>query len=135
MKILLITLEPIGNRMAGPAIRCLELGKQLAKGFTVTVFSPHKTSDNLSFDNCDLKLGLNKRELFKLASQQDILVIQANVLKQYPQLASLKKFLVVDLYDPFLFNIHLQYVNLPPSIASSIFRLMHKWLEKQYDFG
>ncbi len=130
MKILLITLEPVADRMAGPAIRCLELGKQLAKHFTVTVFSPYKTSSKLSFDGCDLQLGLNKRELFRLASQQDILIIQANVLKQYPKLASLDKYLVVDLYDPFLFNIHLQYVNHPPTIASSIFRLMHKLLEK-----
>jgi glycosyltransferase involved in cell wall biosynthesis len=130
MKILLITLEPIGNRMAGPAIRCVELGKQLAKHFTVTLFSPYSTSDDLSFVNCDLKLGLNKKDLLSLAHNQDILIIQANVLKQYPQLSQLNKFLVVDLYDPFLFNIHLQYDEHPPSIASAIFRLMHKLIEK-----
>jgi glycosyltransferase involved in cell wall biosynthesis len=130
MKILLITLEPIGNRMAGPAIRCLELGKQLGKHFEVSVFSPYKTNDEISFENCNLQLGLNKAELFNLAKQQDILIIQANVLKQYPALSSLNKYLVVDLYDPFLFNIHLQYNEHPPSIASAIFRLMHKLLEK-----
>ncbi len=130
MKILLITLEPIGAQMAGPAIRCVELGKQLAKDFAVTLFSPYKADDPPDLRPCDLKMALSKMDLLKLAQAQDILIIQANVLKQYPKLASLKKFLVVDLYDPFLFNIHLQYANQPPQIASASFRLMHKILEK-----
>jgi hypothetical protein len=116
--------------MAGPAIRCLELGKQLGKHFEVTVFSPYKSNDEISFENCNLHLGLNKSELLNLAKQQDIFIIQANVLKKYPELSSLNKYLVVDLYDPFLFNIHLQYNEHPPSIASWIFRLMHKLLEE-----
>ena len=130
MKILLITLEPIGAQMAGPAIRSVELGKQLAKQFAITLFSPYRTDNPPTFAGCHLELGLKKSDLIKLANQQDILIIQANVLKQYPQLSKLKKYLVVDLYDPFLFNIHLQYANQPPAIASASFRLMHKLLEK-----
>ena len=42
----------------------------------------------------------------------------------------MQKFLVVDLYDPFLFNIHIQYADQPAAIASASFRLMHKILEK-----
>ena len=131
-QILLITLEPIANQMAGPAIRTCELGKQLAKHFAVTIFSPYQ-ANHISptiYNPCQLELGISQKSLLQLAKQQDILIIQANVLKQYPQLANLNKFLVVDLYDPFLFNIHIQYANYPPAIASASFRLMHKLLEK-----
>ena len=131
-QILFVTLEPIANQMAGPAIRCCELAKQLSKHFQVTLFSPYKP-DHISpniYSPCQLALGITKKSLIKLASEQDILVIQANVLKQYPELATLNKFIVVDLYDPFLFNIHIQYANYPQAIASASFRLMHKLLEK-----
>jgi len=131
-KALIITLEPIGNRMAGPAIRACELSKQLALSMPTTVFSPYKTDhipETIS-GNCQFVSGKGKNSLLSLASEHDILIIQANVLKQYPQLKGLQKFLVVDLYDPFLFNIHIQYANQPASIASASFRLMHKLLEK-----
>ena len=39
-KILIVTLEPIGDKMAGPAIRALEIGKRLSSEFPTTVFSP-----------------------------------------------------------------------------------------------
>jgi len=131
-KVLFITLEPIGNRMAGPAIRFCELGKQVAWHMPTTVYSPHKIDgipEGLASD-CQFVSGRSKKSLLTLATQHDILIIQANVLKQYPQLTKLQKFLVVDLYDPFLFNIHIQYANQPAAIASASFRLMHKLLEK-----
>ena len=131
-KVLLITLEPIGERMAGPAIRFCELGKQIAKYMPTTVYCPYKI-DSMPGDlvgDCHFMSGVSKNSLLSAAAKHDILIIQANVLKQYPQLTKLGKFLVVDLYDPFLFNIHIQYANHPPAIASASFRLMHKLLEK-----
>lgn len=131
-KVLLITLEPIGKRMAGPAIRCCELGNEIAKHMPATVYSPYEIDSipQTLAGQCQFISGKGKKSLLKLASQHDILIIQANVLKQFPQLTKLQKFLVVDLYDPFLFNIHIQYANQSPALASSNFRLMHKVLEK-----
>src|SRR5271156_3625218 len=96
-KVLIITLEPIGNRMAGPAIRSCELGKQLATHMPTTVFSPYQI-DNIPetvSGDCQFVSGKGKKSLLDLASKHDILIIQANVLKQYPQLMKLRKFLVV----------------------------------------
>jgi glycosyltransferase involved in cell wall biosynthesis len=118
--------------MAGPAIRCLELGKQLSDEFDVTIFSPHPLSQPLSSEvlgGVDLVNGAGKRDLHDLATDADILIIQANVLKAYPFLAQLDKYLVVDLYDPYLFTIQVQYEDdLATSQAS--YRLMHQVLEK-----
>lgn len=131
-KVLLITLEPIASQMAGPAIRCLEIGKQLSDEFDVTVFSPYLSD----LQNCDeevrnfkLATGLKRPELMRLVASSDITVIQANVLKKYPAIAKLSKYLVVDLYDPYLFSIHLQYKD-NPIIAANSFALMHHVLNK-----
>lgn len=131
-RVLFVTLEPISARMAGPAIRALELAKQLSDEFEVTIFSPHPNPEPLSSETLgavDLVAGVGKRDLSELAADADILVIQANVLKPYPFLAQLNKYLVVDLYDPYLFTIQVQYETDAAS-ASSSYRLMHQVLEK-----
>jgi glycosyltransferase involved in cell wall biosynthesis len=131
-RVLFVTLEPVSARMAGPAIRALELAKQLSEEFEVTIFSPHGDVEPIGSEALgavDLVTGLGKRDLSELAVDADILVIQANVLKPYPFLAQLNKFLVVDLYDPYLFTIHIQYENDAPSSSAS-YRLMHQVLER-----
>ena len=131
-KVLCITLEPISKQMAGPAIRCVELARQLAEEFAVTVVSPRPT--DLAHEWADdqgltLITGLSKGKLYQLAADFDILFIQANVLKPYPALGRLKKYLVVDLYDPYLLSLLAQY-DADPLSASASYRLMHKVLEK-----
>lgn len=117
--------------MAGPAIRCLEIGKKLSAEFDVTVFSA-QSQERESLKNGDyptVLTGLTKSKLLKLASQADILVIQANVLKAYPKLAKLGKYLVIDLYDPYLFSMQVQYEE-DAATASASFRMMHQVLEE-----
>src|SRR3990167_7934929 len=118
--------------MAGPAIRCVELAQQLSDEFDVTVFSPRYTDLSPQWAKTrglTLATGLGKRRLYELASANDILFIQANVLKPYPGLSKLEKYLVVDLYDPYLLSLLAQYADDAPS-ASSSYRLMHLILEK-----
>jgi glycosyltransferase involved in cell wall biosynthesis len=132
-RILCITLEPLSTRMAGPAIRCFELGKQLAAaGFAVTVASPCLVDDALAAPeqaNLRLESGISKSELIKIAADFDILFVQANVLKPMPGLAQLGKYLIVDLYDPYLFSLLAQYSD-DQATAWSSYRLMHQVLEK-----
>ncbi len=126
-KVLLVTLEPIAKQMAGPAIRAYELARELASEFAVSVFSPYPT-DLPRPDNFDLVCGLNKQKLYGLAQNSDVLFIQSNVLKPYPQLAKLGKFLAIDLYDPYLLSLLAQYDQDSFSVQAS-YRLMHKVLE------
>ncbi len=136
--IIFVTLEPIARQMAGPAIRAFELGLTLSDEVSVTVFTPHKIpeevvrelkeSRNLP-DNFQLKGGLSKSALYNLAAKHDAIFIQANVLKPYPGLAALGKYLTVDLYDPYLFSILVQYQTSDVA-ANASYRLMHKVLEQ-----
>lgn len=136
--IIFVTLEPIARQMAGPAIRAFELGLALSNEFSVTVFSPHNTSDEVLQElrekrslpeSFKLVTGGNKTQLYNLAGQHDAIFIQANVLKPYPGLASLGKYLTVDLYDPYLFSILVQYETNDVA-ANASYRLMHKVLEQ-----
>ena len=131
-KILIITLEPIAKQMAGPAIRAVELGKQLADEFDVILFSPRPTDlERIEHNGHSLELlaGIGKGKLYKIAQDADVIFVQANVLKSYPHLADLDKPIVVDLYDPYLLSILAEYAN-DPVTASSSYRLMHQVLKK-----
>jgi glycosyltransferase involved in cell wall biosynthesis len=132
-KILAVTLEPISARMAGPAIRCVELAKELAKRFEVTVFSPRDTELDCQQFERDHKVrlvaGTTKTSLYELARSHDVLFLQANVLKPYPLLARIDKHVVVDLYDPYLLAVLAQFD--PDDIsAHASYSLMHQVLER-----
>lgn len=128
--------------MAGPAIRALELGKSLSAEFATTVASPVKVErpdevlpEGLP-EGLNLVTGFSRKQLTDLALASQTIFIQANVLKPYPFLSKLGKYLIVDLYDPYLFSVLVQYKDDPVQ-ASSSYRLMHQILEKhmlQADF-
>lgn len=132
-KILIITLEPIGKKMAGPAIRALEIGKRLCRDFEVTVASTVKVEDGIDKSSLppNLKLveGAGKKMIARLALIHSAIFIQANVLKPFPFLGNMDKHLIVDLYDPYLFSVLVQYKDDPVQAESS-YRLMHQVLEK-----
>ncbi len=118
--------------MAGPAIRCFELGRQLAKDFDVSVVSPCKVeAPPIQPLDSALRIGtgLSKKELYDWARKSDILFIQANVLKYLPALTRAGKYLIVDLYDPYLFSVMAQYADDQATFSSS-YRMMHVVLEK-----
>ena len=131
-KVLCITLEPLSEKMAGPAIRAFELGKQLAEEFSVTVASSCTVDNPIQIEpgeHFQVQSGIGKTRMLELATDADVLFVQANVLKPFPQLASLEKYLVVDLYDPYLFSLLAQYSD-DEATASSSYRLMHQVLER-----
>jgi glycosyltransferase involved in cell wall biosynthesis len=131
-KVLCITLEPLSERMAGPAIRCFELGKQLATEFDVSVASTcvvERAYAPPPNEFLKIEAGVGKSRVYQLASEADVLFIQANVLKPLPALTDMKKPIVLDLYDPYLFSLLAQYSD-DEATASSSYRLMHQVLEK-----
>ncbi len=120
--------------MAGPAIRAIELGKAIASEFSVTVFSPVDVSDaeplpQPELANFNFVAGGGRKMLQELAEGAETIFVQANVLKPYPFLAEMNKYVIVDLYDPYLFSVLVQYKDDSVQ-ASSSYRLMHKVLEK-----
>src|SRR5579885_272660 len=131
-KILCVTLEPISQQMAGPAIRAFELARQLSSDFGVTLFSPRPSDlprDPSWPANLQLATGLYRSRLYAIADECEIIYLQANVLKPYPGLARRGKHLVLDLYDPYLLSLLAQYADDPLSSSAS-YRLMHQVLEQ-----
>lgn len=124
--------------MAGPAIRCVELAKELGKQFEVTVFSPRQSDINaedfFTRNNVHLVTGTGKNSLYELARTHDILFLQANVLKPYPLLARLDKRIIVDLYDPYLLAVLAQF-NPEDITANASYSLMHQVLERHMEIA
>ncbi|MFD2090355.1 glycosyltransferase [Blastococcus deserti] len=100
--VLLITPEPVGQRMAGPAIRTLELGRALARdgrSGPVTVVSlagVDRSDPSVSLTAATDAAGLRQR-----VRTAAVVVIQGDVLGLHPWLADEPLPIVVDAYDPF----------------------------------
>ena len=99
MKILVVTNDALGKRMAGPAIRAFRMAEVLhAAGHEVTLFTTGTIEDTgAAFTTTR---GWTT-ELKALEAWCDVIVFQGFVIDGQPWLAHSKKAMVVDLYDPF----------------------------------
>src|SRR5438876_1778160 len=104
MQALFLTNEAINQRRSGPAIRCLELARAVGKHHRVAI---------ASLQPCDIELKeirlladalRHRSELETLAKASDVVVTQGLALARWPALAKFAKHLVIDLYDPYLFE-------------------------------
>src|SRR5688572_22627675 len=99
--VLVITPEPLGARMAGPAIRALELARALARdGRSGRVTIATLASCTRSDDGLRLVEATDAGTLRSLVSEVGSVVIQGDVLGRHPWLAAAGTPLVVDAYDP-----------------------------------
>ncbi|AJA47778.1 putative glycosyltransferase [Clostridium pasteurianum DSM 525 = ATCC 6013] len=114
-KILLISNEPIGKKMAGPGIRYLEFAKGLCKDNDVALAIPNKSNFDKKFEGIELvEYELGKADaLIKAAWESDIIILQGLILELIQELKSIckQKILVVDIYDPFVIEILETYKN------------------------
>jgi Glycosyl transferases group 1 len=84
-RVLVLSNEPVGEAMAGPAIRATELARVLEDaGHDVTL----TTADD-------------REEVRARAGRADVVVLQGWVLERIPAIADSGARIVVDLYDPF----------------------------------
>lgn len=109
-RIVVATADPIGARMAGPAIRAWHLAEELSHRHEVelvTLATCGRTHDRFRVRN------VGREELVELEAWMDVLVFQGGLLRIHPFLATSEKVIVADVYDPF----HLE--NLEPSSTQS----------------
>jgi glycosyltransferase involved in cell wall biosynthesis len=100
--VLLVTPEPLAERMAGPAIRCLELARALARSGEVgQVTVASLTRAELADGDVTVTAAPDAGTLRGLVEGVGSVVIQGDVLGLHPWLADLDVPLVVDAYDPF----------------------------------
>ncbi len=99
-RVLVITGDPIGRRMAGPAIRAWNIARLLSKEHDVRLLS---TTRAVSIDET-FEIGVLPLSRPKAAASHekwaDIIIVQGHALQQFPALETTQKALVVDIYDP-----------------------------------
>lgn len=97
-RVLVVTFEPLGPRMAGPAIRAWHMAGVLSARHDVrlaTLSTADRTADSFSVERAD---DARLRELERWA---DVIVFQGGLLRVHPWLKESDRVLVGDVYDPF----------------------------------
>jgi len=97
-RILVVTGEPLLDRMAGPAIRAWEIAKALAPEHEVRLAS----TGGAKISHPDFEvLAVGGSALRELTGWADVIVFQGFLLEAAPWLISSSKIIVADVYDPF----------------------------------
>ena len=99
-RVLLISNDVIGEKMAGPGIRFWEFAKALSGSLQVSLAVPnrdHPTGLGFAVHS----YGRNEGRLRELAKAAGVIIVQGFILRFYPFLTKLNIPLVVDVYDPF----------------------------------
>ena len=103
-RVLLACNDKVGSKMAGPAIRYYEFAKALSKTCDVVLASCGACDIHCEeFEIIEYDYQ-NTAELDRQAIQADILIVQGFVLEYCKRFADISKtrYLIVDLYDPFV---------------------------------
>ena len=99
---LVVSNDPIADKMSGPAIRAWEMAQALAATVDVTVAVP-EASDKLA-SGVSFAVYESDDDLRVLANESDVVLVQGYAVRRAPALARTRAVLVVDLYDPWIFE-------------------------------
>jgi glycosyltransferase involved in cell wall biosynthesis len=100
-RLLIITHEPLRQRMSGPGVRVLEMGRALSRHVHVTIATPGEPGIT---DAASTLVGYDQdrpASVRRLAEHADAVLIQGFTLAQFPFLTALHLPIIVDLYCPF----------------------------------
>ncbi|HVL98106.1 MAG TPA: glycosyltransferase [Egibacteraceae bacterium] len=97
-RVLILTADRLGARMAGPAIRCWEMAKLLSREHQVTLGTT--TPPDLSHPDFEV-VQVNSERIDALLPDTDVVIFQGFIMFFYPQIAASEVPVLVDIYDPF----------------------------------
>lgn len=99
-RILVITGDPVGEKMAGPAIRAWHIAKLLSDEHDVRLLSMTRA---VSLDDA-FEVGVishrRPSSVYEHEKWADVIIVQGHALALFPMLANSTKIIVVDVYDP-----------------------------------
>ncbi|HRN29344.1 MAG TPA: glycosyltransferase family 4 protein, partial [Terrimesophilobacter sp.] len=99
-RVVVLTGDPIGPRMAGPAIRSWNMASLLAEEHEVTLVTTTRLDEVAApFALRRIKAG-DEKEFRDLESWADVIVFQGHGMDQFETLRRSQKILVADIYDP-----------------------------------
>ncbi|WP_303323869.1 glycosyltransferase family 4 protein [Actinomyces radicidentis] len=98
-RVLVVTLDTLGDRMAGPAIRAWEITAHLAaRGHWARLVTfAERTRRSPDFEVASIGVDSFRKEVEAV----DVVIIQGYVAATFPWLADVDQKIVYDLYDPF----------------------------------
>ncbi|MBU0495891.1 MAG: glycosyltransferase [Chloroflexi bacterium] len=100
-RVLVVSHDVVGQRMAGPAIRCWEFARALQPHCQVTLAAPNQPDGPLPDGVAFRKYEYSGPGVREAAENQDVLVLSGLTLSSYPFLATMNIPIVLDVYDPF----------------------------------
>jgi len=101
-RLLIVSHDVVGSRMAGPGIRYWELARVLAHDLAVTLAAPTPVDlEREGFATASYAPG-EPASLAALADGADVILANGFVLLSHPELAAAAAPLMLDLYDPTL---------------------------------
>lgn len=99
-KVLVITGDPIGRKLAGPAIRAWNIAEMLSRTNEVVLASMSSVESIQSpFDVIHLRAG-DEYAFSKLERWADVILFQGNAMAVFNGLRDTTKIVVADIYDP-----------------------------------
>ncbi|MEX2620951.1 MAG: glycosyltransferase [Egibacteraceae bacterium] len=130
-RVLILTADRLGTRMAGPAIRCWEMAKVLSRDHAVTL----GTTTKPELDHPDFEVvQVNSERIDALLPDTDVVIFQGFIQFFYPQIAASDVPVLVDIYDPFhLEGLELRREEAPVerfATARSDTRVLNEQLER-----
>lgn len=97
--ILVITGDPLSEKLAGPAIRAANFASQLTEdGHRVRLATLQSAS--IQFPGFEVVAVSTQDEMKEQEAWSEIIIVQGNALVLFPSLENTRKYLVVDVYDP-----------------------------------
>ena len=112
-EILIVTGDPIGKKLAGPAIRATSFASELSRdGHSVRVVSTQDAT--LTTEAFEVRSVSTAEDMRHHASWAQIIIVQGDALLRFPELTKTLKYLVIDMYDPLHLEQLEQSINLDP---------------------
>ena len=97
-RVLIVTEDTIGEKMAGPAIRCWEMATLLSREHEVTLASTQPIGLSTDrFRTVRAEQGL----VTALVAEADVVIFQGFAMHSFPQIGESDAPVLVDIYDPF----------------------------------
>ena len=105
--LLIVSHDVVGEKMAGPGMRYLELARALSAELDVTLAVPSPTSLQIPGLNIVRYWEDRPLSLKVLVENSDVALVSGYMVEKFPFLAYTPARLVIDLYDPFVLeNLH-----------------------------
>ena len=118
-KVLVITGDPIGKKLAGPAIRAWNMAEALAVQNDVTLVSLSRVETvDAAFTVTHVAPG-DDRGFAPLERWADVIIFQGHAMAVFSALRDTKKIVVVDIYDP----MHLEQLEQARELPSAQWKL------------